>query len=133
MLARDLPLLPVFVSVARRGSFTGAAKELGLAKSVVSQHIRTLEERCGVRLIERTTRRVRLTQLGAEVLVAATTVVDAAKDVDGLVAAHHSAPTGTLRITAPQEIGGALIAKVASEVMRMPPALRVELELDDRP
>jgi DNA-binding transcriptional LysR family regulator len=133
MLARDLPLLPVFVSVVRHGSFTGAAKELGVAKSVVSQHIRTLEERCGVRLIERTTRRLRLTQIGGEVLVAATAVVDAAKDVDRLVAAHHSAPTGTLRITAPQELGGTLVAPVAAEIARLHPALRVEIELDDHP
>jgi DNA-binding transcriptional LysR family regulator len=50
-----LPLLSVFVAVADAGSFTGAARQLGLAKSVVSLHVRTLEERCGVRLLERST------------------------------------------------------------------------------
>lgn len=133
MLARDLPLLPVFVLVVRHGSFTAAAKELGLAKSVVSQHVRTLEERCGARLIERTTRRLHVTQIGEEVLAAAMAVVDAATDIDRLVAAHHSAPTGTLRVTAPQDLGDVLVAPVAAELARIHPGLRVELELDDRP
>jgi len=133
MLARDLPLLPVFVSVVRHGSFTVAAKELGLAKSVVSRHVRVLEERCGARLIERTTRRLKVTQIGEQILAAATTVVDAASEIDRLAAAHHSAPTGTLRVTAPQDLGAVLVAPVAARIARLHPLLRIEIELDDRP
>ncbi len=58
VVARDLPLLAVFASVARRGSITAAARELGVSKSVVSDQLRALEARCAVRLIERTTRRM---------------------------------------------------------------------------
>jgi DNA-binding transcriptional LysR family regulator len=60
-------------------------------------------------------------------------VVDAAAEIDRLAAAHHSAPTGTLRVTAPQDLGHVLVAPVAAEIARMHPALRIEIELDDRP
>src|SRR5437870_4668570 len=102
MLApRDLPLLPVFAAVASAGSFTAAGRALGLAKSLVSQHIRTLEERCGVRLIERSTRRLRLTQVGAQVLEAANAVQDSVRSLEQAVAGHRAAPTGTLRVMLP--------------------------------
>ena len=98
---RDLPLLPVFVAVANCGSFTAAARELRLAKSVVSLHIRTLEERCGVRLIERSTRRLHLTQIGEQVLDAANEVVASVRSLEQVVEGHREHPTGTLRITLP--------------------------------
>src|SRR6267154_696234 len=95
---RDLPLLTVFAAVVRRGSFTGAAGELGLSKSVVSDNVRVLEERCGVRLLDRTTRQMRLTDVGAEVLAAATAVNDAARSIGAIVDGRRGAPAGTLRI-----------------------------------
>src|SRR5262252_3005199 len=95
--SRDLPLLPVFVAVANAGSFTAAARELGLAKSVVSKHVRTLEERCGVRLIERSTRSLHLTQIGEELLQAANDVLESVRSFDQVIEGHREAPTGTLR------------------------------------
>lgn len=128
---RDLPLLAVFVTVVQKGSFTAAARDLGLAKSVVSQHVRTLEERCGVRLLERTTRALRLTQVGEQVLAAATPAVESVREVQRAVEAHRGAPTGTLRVTAVIDIGTRLVAPAAAHLSRAHPDLRVEIVSDD--
>ncbi|MBV9947874.1 MAG: LysR family transcriptional regulator [Myxococcales bacterium] len=68
------------MAVAAAGSFTAAARELRLAKSVVSQHVRTLEGRCGGRLIERSTRRLHLTQIGEHVFDCARAVLASVKE-----------------------------------------------------
>jgi DNA-binding transcriptional LysR family regulator len=128
---RDLPLLPVFVAVATTGSFTAAARELGLAKSVVSQHLRTLETRCGVRLIERTTRRSRITQVGAQVLAAAQKALTEVRAIDRIVEGQSDEPSGVLRITAPAELGASILAPVCAGLLRRYPQLHVELLLDD--
>ncbi len=98
---RDWPLLRIFVAVAEAGSFTGAARQLGLGKSVVSLHVRTLEERCGVRLMERSTRQLRLTQVGELVLDAAREVLASVRSLEEVVEGHRDAPTGKLRVTLP--------------------------------
>src|SRR5438128_2393620 len=128
---RDLPLLPVFVAVVRCGSFSAAARQLGIAKSVASQHVKALEERCGVRLLERTTRRMRLTQIGAQVFDAATTVVDSARAIGELIESEREAPTGTLRVTAPYDLGRTVVAPAAAALALRHPAVRVDLVLDD--
>lgn len=128
---RDLPLLAVFAAVARRGSFTQAARELGLSKSVVSEHVRTLEERLAVRLLERTTRRLRLTQVGEQVLAAAGAVVDAGAAIDGILEVHRHAPAGTLRIAATHDLGARLVAPLAARLAREHPQLRIDLVSDD--
>lgn len=128
---RDLPLLPVFVAVAQAGSFTGAARQLGLSKSVVSQHVRTLEERCGVRLFERTTRTLRLTQIGERVLEAALAVANAVKGLEQVVEVERQGATGTLRVTAPSDLGASVVAPVAAELAARHPDLRLDLVLDD--
>ena len=130
--ARDLPLLPVFVCVAQTGSFTAAAKKLGLGKSVVSQHIKTLEERCGVRLIERSTRSLRLTQIGEQVLEAALQVLSSVSALEQVLENEREQPNGVLRITGP--IDPALLRVVtgtASELTRKYPGLKTDLIFDD--
>ncbi|HEU4409899.1 MAG TPA: LysR family transcriptional regulator [Polyangiaceae bacterium] len=129
--ARDLPLLAVFAAVVRLGSFTAAARELGLAKSVVSQHVRTLEARCGVRLLERTTRRLRVTQVGERVLEAAAPVGVAVREVARVLEAHREAPTGTLRVTAPYGLGSTIVTPAAARLALAHPGLRVDLVFDD--
>jgi DNA-binding transcriptional LysR family regulator len=130
---RDLPLLPVFVAVANAGSFTAAARQLRLAKSVVSAHIRTLEERVGVRLIERSTRRLHLTQIGQLALDAANEVLASVRVLEQVVEGHKAAPAGTLRVTLPYDPGlSALIAPIAAALTTKHPSLKVDLLFDDR-
>jgi DNA-binding transcriptional LysR family regulator len=129
---RDLPLLPVFVAVASVGSFTGAARELRLAKSVVSKHVSTLEERCGVRLIERSTRRLHLTQIGEQVFDAAQQVMGSVRSLEQVVEGNREAPSGTLRVTLPQDPWlSAMVSPIAASLVRRYPSLKVDLVADD--
>ena len=87
--AAEGPLLSAFAAVVRLGSFSAAATQLKLSKSAVSDRVRLLEEHCGVRLLERTTRSLRLTNAGTDVLEAATQVEQA------LVALSNTLVAGT--------------------------------------
>ena len=130
--ARDLPLLPVFVEVATTGSFTAAARKLGLGKSVVSQHIKTLEERCGTRLIQRTTRSLHLTQVGEQVLDAAQQVLVSVRALEQVLEHEREQPTGTLRVSCPLDPGlSRVVTAVAAELTRKHPSLTLDLLLDD--
>lgn len=127
-----MPLLPVFVAVATLGSFTGAAKQMRLTKSVVSHHERTLEARLGVRLLERTTRQLHLTQVGEQVFEAAREVLLAVRGLDRVVEETQGDPSGTLRISAPHEPGfSSLVVPVCAKLMSLYPRLRVEVVFDD--
>lgn len=128
---RDLPLLVTFAAVVRRGSFTAAARELGLSKSSVSEQVRALEERCGVRLLERSTRKVRPTQVGEQVMATAAIVADASCSLDAVLEDHRDAPVGTLRVATTQDLGPRLVAPVAARLAVQHPRLRVEVTSDD--
>jgi DNA-binding transcriptional LysR family regulator len=129
---RDLPLLPVFVAVATLGSFTGAAREMRLTKGVVSHHVRTLEARLGVRLLERTTRRLHLTQVGEQVFEAAREVLESVRGLERVVEGTHGEPSGTLRLSAPHEPGfSSLVVPVCAKLMKLYPRVQVDLRFDD--
>lgn len=129
--ARDLPLLIVFASVVRHGSFTAAAEELGMSKSLVSENIRTLEERCGVQLLERTTRRMRLTQVGEQVMSTATQIVNATRGLDAILEEHRSTPVGTLRIATTHDLGTLLVAPLCAKLALIHPQLGIDIVSDD--
>lgn len=130
--ARDQHLLFVFAAIVRNDSFTKAAAELGVTKSVVSTHLRTLEERLGVRLMERTTRQRRLTQVGTEVYETAERMVALSASVSSLVESRHDGPTGTLRVGAQTDLGTRFVTPVLAELCRKYPELDVDLFYDDR-
>lgn len=130
--ARELHLLPVFAAVVRLGSFTAAARELGLSKSVVSDNVRTLEERCGVRLLERSTRRLQLTQVGEQVLGAAADVVSATRNLELILDEHRDRPVGTLRIATTYDLGPRLVVPVAARLAAAHPQLGLDIVTDDR-
>src|SRR6185295_9576297 len=99
MLApRHLHLFATFIQVCRDGSFTQAARRLSISKSLVSSHLRTLEDVLGARLLERTTRRVALTQVGQDVLAAADRMMLAAEDVVSITESQSGVPSGVLRV-----------------------------------
>jgi DNA-binding transcriptional LysR family regulator len=128
---RDLPLLAVFASVVKHGSFTAAARELSLSKSFVSDQVRMLEERCGVRLLERSTRRMRLTQVGEHVLRAAAAVGEAAREIDTILELHREAAVGTLRIATTHDLGTRLVIPVAAKLAARHAQLRLDVQSDD--
>jgi molybdate transport repressor ModE-like protein len=128
--ARDLPLLSVFAAVARAGSFTAAARELGLPKSVVSDNVKQLEQRCGARLLERTTRRLALTEAGTRVLTSARRIDEAMRELSASFEEDRG-PSGTLRVATTHDLAARLVAPVVAELVHEHPALRIELVADD--
>jgi DNA-binding transcriptional LysR family regulator len=125
------PLLAVFAAVVRRGSFSGAATELKLSKSVVSERLQRLEALCGARLLERTTRRMRLTEAGAAVLEAATRAEALLQQTEQVLDERQQEPTGTLRVATTHDLGSLLVAPAVARVVSAWPRLRVEVLVDD--
>jgi len=95
----SVPSLHVFALIARHGSFTRAAAELGVSASALSQKLRQLEKQLGVRLLQRSTRRVGLTEAGREFLARITPALSAIDGAIESVRQHGDRPVGTLRIT----------------------------------
>jgi DNA-binding transcriptional LysR family regulator len=129
----NLNRLVVFAAVVEAGSLTGAAKRLGLTKTVVSSHLKNLEEELGVTLIGRTTRRMRLTDIGRELhertqgpLVELMAGAAAARD-------RARAPRGSVRVTAPIDYGSEIMAPLLVRIQQEKPGLVIDLVLDDHP
>lgn len=130
---REAALLAVFAEVARQGSFSAAARALGVSKSVVSEQVRALEERLGVRLLERTTRAVHVTELGRVVLTTAENVERELRDLSAQLDEDCSAPRGTLRIATTYDLGHLLVAPVVARLARRHPLLTFDIVADDAP
>lgn len=124
--------LYLFVQVVREGSFTAAAARLGLAQSGVSRSIRELEERLGVQLLVRTTRKLSLTQAGEQLYQTAESGFDALDSGLATLAYYRQTPSGTVRINASQHaIDKCLLPKLAVFKQRYPD-IRLELMNESR-
>jgi DNA-binding transcriptional LysR family regulator len=126
----QLPALLAFARIADRGSFTRAARELEVSPSALSQTIRALEKHIGVRLLNRTTRRVGLTEAGAALLAR---VGPALLDIDAAVddaRQSRERPAGTLRITLPQVIAPALLEPHLADFLLAYPEIRLDIVVD---
>ncbi len=128
----DINAMAAFERVVREGSYTAAARALGVAKSTLSDRVARLEERLGVRLLNRTTRRVRPTGIGARYYERCAHIVAQAEEADQLAQALQARPVGTLRMSAPNLFGRAFLGPVLTEYMNTWPDVRVELVLTDR-
>lgn len=128
----DLVAMAVFVRVVDARSFAAAAREMGLSKSVVSARIAKLEERLGVRLLHRTTRRLALTTEGVRFYERCARVIADADEAAELVAGSNDSPRGLLRVGAPSAFGQLHLAAPIAEFLRLYPDVRVELQLGDR-
>src|SRR5580700_11719812 len=100
----DLNSLLIFAKVAESRSFSEAARRLRMPISTVSRRIVELEDQLGVRLLERSTRNLRLTELGAEVLEHAKHSTELSEAVDDIISNKMSVVSGTLRVCAPPSI-----------------------------
>ena len=107
-----------FLAVAREGSFSRAAAGLGLTPSAVSKQIRTLEDRLGARLLNRTTRRVSLTDAGHAFRERIGTVLEEVDEAEQAVAKLQAEPRGVLRVGAPMDFGRAQSIQLAVLVDR---------------
>lgn len=127
-----LTSMAVFVKAVELGSFAAAATALGLSGPMVGKHVRFLEDRLGVRLINRTTRRQRLTEFGRAYYERCRTILAEADAADGLAADQRSEPRGTLRVTMPVLFGRRCVAPVLYGLAQRYPALELELSFTDR-
>lgn len=124
--------LQAFVAVAESGSFRGAAGRLGIGRALVSKRIAGLERGLGVRLLNRTTRRVSLTDPGQELLGRAQRIIAEYDEARAALAHLQSAPAGRLKLSAGVSFSLRHLACVVAEFMTAHPQLVVEMMLNDR-
>ncbi len=128
----DLNEIAVFATVVAQGSFTGAAKKLGLPKSTVSRRVSRLEDRLGVRLLQRTTRKLSLTEAGTGFYERIARALSSLEEAEHAVAEAQESPRGTLRLTAPVDFGQLYLGDVVTEFTDRYPGVVVDVELTGR-
>ncbi|MDX9686732.1 MULTISPECIES: LysR family transcriptional regulator [Halopseudomonas] len=122
----------IFTRVVECHSFTNAALMLGMQKSTVSRRIAQLEERLGVRLLNRTTRKLRLTEVGEAYYERCRQIMQEFAEAEEAIMQLQSEPTGLLRITSTIEFGQLLLGAVVGEFVGRYPNLQVDVELTSR-
>lgn len=128
----SLPDLRIFTRVVATGSLSAAGRELNLSLAVVSKRLAALEERLGTRLINRTTRRLAVTEEGTVLFERALRILADVEDVETLITEGRSDPRGLLRVTAPLSFGRRHVAPVLQSLTEKYPGLTADLELTDR-
>lgn len=124
--------LALFAQVVDAGSFTAAATRLGCPKSTVSRRLSALEARLGERLLQRTTRRLSLTELGTAVLEHARQVVAETDSVLALAQSRQARPSGLLRVSMPADIALLALHQALADFVQAHPAITLELDLSPR-
>lgn len=128
----DILGMAFFARVVEARSFSDAARSLGVSKSAVSARVSRLEERLGVRLLHRTTRKLALTADGVRLYERAARVAAEADEAAEVAAGASSAPRGVLRVVAPSAFAQTHLSRPIGEFMAAWPDVRIELRLADR-
>jgi DNA-binding transcriptional LysR family regulator len=128
----DLNTIRDFVAVVREESYSGAARSLGTPKSTVSKRIQDLEAALKTRLIERTTRALRLTPEGMAFHARALRILAEVEEAESLLQARSDEPSGRLRISAPLLFGQAFMGGIAAAYRARCPKVAIEVVLVDR-
>lgn len=129
---QDLNDLYVFSKVVEHNGFTGAAKALGVARSSICRRVSALEERLGVRLVQRTTRHFAVTELGLEFHGYCVRMVSEANAAYERVACARAAPAGMIRVSCPPMIGQLVVGPLIPQFVKDHPQVRIALEATDR-
>jgi DNA-binding transcriptional LysR family regulator len=124
--------MQVFVKVVENGSFAGAAAKLDATPSMVTKHVNRLEAHLGVRLLNRTTRRVSLTEPGSAYYERCVRLLAELDETEAVVGRHGAEPHGTLRLTAPTEFAGLHLGRPIAAFMRRYPEVNVDLSCTNR-
>jgi DNA-binding transcriptional LysR family regulator len=128
----DLNSLALFAKVVQAASFSEAARRLKMPISTVSRRIAELEDELGVRLLERSTRNLRLTELGAEVLEHAIRSAELSEAVEGVVSNRLSNITGTLKLSAMPSVSDTLLTPLVTTFQSSYPDVRVQILVTER-
>lgn len=129
---RDLNDLYYFVQVVEHGGFAPAGRALGMAKSKLSRRVALLEERLGVRLIQRSTRRFAVTEIGQTYCQHCKAMLVEADAAEEAIALTQAEPCGTVRMTCPVALLDARVAAMLADFMALHPRVRIELEETNR-
>lgn len=133
-MLNDVPLrdLQLFCLVVRHASFLGAAQASGVTQASVSKRIKQLETALGVKLLHRTTRKVKISEAGTTVYQYAQALLEQARALEEQLAGARAEPTGALRVSSSQRLGRRHIAPLIGALQQAHPGLLVWLELMDR-
>lgn len=124
--------MATFVAVVEAGSFIGAVASLGLSKPAVSRHVGDLEQRLGVRLLQRTTRRLSLTQEGQAFYLRCKEILATIDEAENEISTRSGEPSGLLRINAPLTFGVMHLAPLWGGFARQYPQVSLDVTLSDR-
>jgi len=127
-----LHTIRVFIEVAKQQSFTIAAEKMGLSAPAVTRSIAALEAQLKVKLLNRTTRHVRLTESGTRFLEDAKRIIEDLEEAEAAVQGIYTEPSGTLTVTAPVLFGEKHIIPIVTEYMELNPEVSVKIMLYDR-
>ncbi len=124
--------MSVFVAVTKEGSFSAAARKLGTPLATVSRKVSDLESHLGVKLLNRTTRRLDLTETGRSFLSSCESILEKVEEAEKIATGEYRAPKGTLFISAPLIFGRLHIVPLVSEFLKSYPDIKIHLILTDR-
>jgi DNA-binding transcriptional LysR family regulator len=127
-----LDSLRVFVRVVARGSISAGGRDLRLTPAAASNRIKDLEARYGVRLLNRTTRKLAPTEVGALLYENARKVISALDETEAMLASYSGTPQGVLRVVSPLGLGRRLIAPIVRRFCEEHPEIQIRLRLSDR-
>jgi DNA-binding transcriptional LysR family regulator len=128
----DLNSLIIFAEVAEASSFSEAARRLKMPTSTVSRRIADLEAQFGLRLIDRSTRRLRLTDVGLELLEHARHTAELSEAIDNIASNHLSKISGTLRVSAPPSISDSLLVPLIASFQASYPDVCIQIFVSER-
>jgi DNA-binding transcriptional LysR family regulator len=128
----NLTDIAVFVRVVECASFTKAADQLELSRAVISKYITRLEERLGARLLNRTTRRLSLTEAGAELFEASRGALERIDEAEQAITRLQREPKGRLKVNAPMSFGILHLAPALPEFLKRYPGIHIDFKMDDR-
>lgn len=124
--------MKVFVTVVESGSFAGGAERLDLSRAMVTRHVMSLENRLGTRLLNRTTRKLSLTEAGVAYFERCQQVLADVEEADAIAAQMSGTPRGRLRINAALSFGVRYLAPLLADYLRRYREVTVDLALNDR-
>ncbi|MBU2710776.1 LysR family transcriptional regulator [Zooshikella harenae] len=127
----QLKSMVVFAQVVEQGSLTAAAKHIGLSRAVVSYHIKKLESQLGVKLLNRSTRSIALTEAGNEYYQSCRIIAEQAATANQQIENLKNEPVGLLKITCPVNVGLQMIVPALNEFRRLYPKIELDVMLTD--